>query len=123
MHQLERTAIGGAFLFFNATLVPMRANEIATQFERLSPVSQRLVAELIAHLGRPADAVSSWEEVAAPGRPTEAILLPALNTDDIPTAWPENRFMDPYSFGMWADRADAADSTEYVRHLRREQWG
>lgn len=25
--------------------------------------------------------------------------------------------------GMWADREDMADSVEYVRKLRQEQWG
>ena len=26
-------------------------------------------------------------------------------------------------FGMWADREDMADPVEYIRKLRREQWG
>lgn len=26
-------------------------------------------------------------------------------------------------FGMWADREEMADSVEYIRKLRQEQWG
>ena len=101
----------------------MRAQEIATRFERLPLASQRLVAELIEHLSRPADAVSTWEEASAADRPAEAILLPPVDSDEMPTAWPENRFMDPYYHGAWANRDDIGDSTEFVRQLRREQWG
>lgn len=101
----------------------MRAKEIETQFDQLPLASRRLVAELIEHLSRPPDAVSTWEEVVAAGMPTEAILLPPLDMDDVPTTWPENRFMDPYFYGAWADRDDIGDSTEFVRKLRREQWG
>lgn len=98
----------------------MRAKEIATQFERLSPAAQRLVADLIEHLSRPADAVSSWQDVHAPDRPAAAVLLPALNDEEMPITWPENRFMNPHLFGEWAD---VVDSTEFVRQLRRDQWG
>lgn len=101
----------------------MRVKEIATQFEQLPLASQRLVAELIGHLNRPAGAVSTWEEASAADRPTEAILLPPLDTDEIPATWPENQFMDPYFYGAWANRDDIGDSTEFVRKLRREQWG
>ena len=101
----------------------MRAKEIATQFERLPLAAQRLVAELIDQLGRPVGAVSTWEELMAAGQPTEAILLPPVDTDAMPDAWPANRFMEPTQFRAWADRTDITDSTEFVRQLRREQWG
>ena len=101
----------------------MRVKEIATQFDQLPLASQRLVAELIEHLSRPPDAVSTWEEATAPGRPTEAIVLPPLDTEEMPGAWPENRFMNPHYYGAWADRDDIGDSTEFVRKLRYDQWG
>lgn len=101
----------------------MRAKEIATQFEQLPLASQRLVAELIEHLSRPPDAVSTWEEASAAGRPTEAVFLPPLNDDEMPAAWPENRFMDPHFREAWANRTDIGDSTAFVRKLRHEQWG
>lgn len=118
----ERAAASGAFFVLLAYLSQMRAKEIATQFERLPLASQRLVAELIEHLSRPPLAVSTWEEVAA-GPLTEAIMLPPLNTDDIPKIWPENSFMEPAQHGAWAQQKDITDSTEFVRQLRREQWG
>ncbi len=31
-------------------------------------------------------------------------------------------FADLEAFGMWADREDMKDSTEYIRKLRRERW-
>ena len=101
----------------------MQAKEIAAQFDHLPLASQRLVAELIEHLSRPPDAVSTWEEASATDRPAEAILLPPLDTEEMPSTWPENRFMDPHYYGAWADRDDIGDSTEFVRKLRREQWG
>lgn len=36
---------------------------------------------------------------------------------------PFHDFTKDEFFGMWADREDMADSVEYVRKLRREQWG
>ena len=101
----------------------MRVKEIATQFERLPLASQRLVAELIEHLSRPPEAVSTWEEVLAADRPTEALMLPPLDSEVMPATWPENRFMDPHYHGAWADRDEIGDSTEFVRKLRLEQWG
>ena len=101
----------------------MRVKEIATQFDQLPLASQRLVAELIEHLSRPPDAVSTWEEASAVDRPAEAILLPPLDSEAMPDAWPENRFMNPDYYGAWADREDIGDSTEFVRNLRYKQWG
>ena len=41
---------------------------------------------------------------------TKSSLAPRANLRD-----------DPF-IGMWVDRTDMADSTEYVRQLRREEW-
>ena len=101
----------------------MDTTRLMAQMERLPPTAQRMVAELIDYFSRPADAVSSWAEASAPGRPTEAILLPPLDLTDVPTQWPENRFMNPEFYGAWADRTDITDSTEFVRQLRQQQWG
>lgn len=32
-------------------------------------------------------------------------------------------FTDPEFFGMYADRDDMRDSVEYIKRLRRQQWG
>lgn len=82
-----------------------------------------MVAALIEQLNRPAGAVSTWEETLVAGRPMEAILLEPLDTDEIPTTWPENRFMEPQQHSAWADRSDITDSTAFVRALREQQWG
>ncbi len=101
----------------------MGAKEIAAQFEQLPLAAQRLVAELIEKLGRPAGSYGTWEELTAVGQPTEAILLPPVDTEPVPDSWPANRFMEPTQFHAWADRTDITDSTEFVRQLRRAQWG
>ncbi|HEX8349323.1 MAG TPA: hypothetical protein VF598_05135 [Hymenobacter sp.] len=100
----------------------MRAEDIADRFDRLPAGAQRLIAELIEQLSRPGGGVSSWEEATAPERPTAAVLLPAPDADEMPTSWPQNRFMDPAFYGAWANRDDITDSTEYVRRLRLDQW-
>ncbi len=39
-----------------------------------------------------------------------------------PTPSPRASLRDDPFIGMWVDRTDMADSTEYVRQLRREEW-
>jgi len=35
----------------------------------------------------------------------------------------QRKFSEEPFFGMWKDREDMADSTEWVRRLRRKEWG
>lgn len=39
-----------------------------------------------------------------------------------PSSSPRASLRDDPFIGMWVDRTDMADSTEYVRQLRREEW-
>lgn len=39
-----------------------------------------------------------------------------------PSPSPRASLRDDPFIGMWVDRTDMADSTEYVRQLRREEW-
>ena len=89
------------------------------QFQQLPVAAQRVVAELIALLSK--QAASSVPPI---GEAIEgAAVLPSLSVIGVPTAWPENEFMNPEFYGAWADRTDITDSTEYVRELRRNHWG
>ena len=102
----------------------MEPQQVIHQFLHLPVDAQRLVADLVAYLDR---LVAEKKPVLigtnASNSTAGATLLPPLNLDEIPTTWPENSFMNPEFFGAWADRDDIIDSTEYVRQLRREQWG
>lgn len=99
----------------------METLQLVAQIERLPAVAQRLVAELVELLSQHTAGPGSEDErsAGAPG----AIMLPPLDVTDIPTTWPENQFANPEFYGAWADRDDTIDSTEYVRELRRQQWG
>lgn len=99
----------------------METSQLVQQYERLPAAAQRLVAELIALLNQ--HTAPAPEPSAAEPAPEGAIMLPPLDLTGVPTTWPENRFADPDFHGGWADREDITDSTEYVRKLRREQWG
>ena len=95
----------------------MEPQRIITKFLHLPPAAQRVVAELVEYLDRDRRVV----EVASVS--DGAILLPPIDISQVPTTWPENEFADPTFFGVWADRSDIVDSTEFVRELRRTQWG
>ncbi len=99
----------------------METQQVFSRFAHLSPDAQRIVADLVAFLDRKPAATASVS--AGTAATVGAILLPALSDDNLPTTWPENPFADPEFFGAWHDRTDIGDSTEYVRGLRRTQWG
>lgn len=98
----------------------METQEIVQQLDSLPAWARQQAEDFIAFLQ------TRYGEAAReqPARPAEgAILLPPLDMRGAPTTWPENPFMNPEFFGAWADRTDVTDSTEFVRQLRREQWG
>ena len=86
------------------------------QFQQLPVAAQRVVAELIALLGKQRASV-------APENLDEGATILSHTVLGVPMAWPENEFMNPEFYGSWSDRSDITDSTEYVRNLRRIQWG
>lgn len=45
---------------------------------------------------------------------------PPMNDDKLPSFYD---FSQDEFVGLWADREEMADSVEYIRKLRREQWG
>ncbi len=98
----------------------MDAHYLASRIQHLPVAAQRLVVELVELLSQGASAVQPADQpvTEAPG----AIILPALDLTNSITTWPENEFANPEFYGAWADRTDIADSTEYVRQLRRKQW-
>ena len=97
----------------------MKPQAVIQQFQQLPTEAQRIVAELIALLSRQSTPSSPATDQVAAG----ATILPPLDLSNAPTTWPENEFMNPEFYGAWADREDIIDSTEYVRQLRRQQWG
>jgi hypothetical protein len=68
------------------------------QFNTLTPAHQQQAIDFIAFL-------KAREQVVAP-------------TTDQATTWKDEPF-----FGLWADRTDLQDSTQWVRQMRQEQWG
>ena len=77
----------------------MEMTNVWRQFDALSPAAKRQVAEFIAFLSARGKRRPAAEAEAA--RP--------LN---------EEGFV-----GIWSDREDLADSTEWVRRLRTDEWG
>jgi hypothetical protein len=69
------------------------------QFNTLTPAHQQQAIDFIAFL-------KAREQVETVEPIVEA------------TAWSD----DPF-FGLWADRAELQDSTQWVRQMRQEQWG
>ena len=77
----------------------MEMTNVWQQFEALTPAAKRQVAEFIAFL-------------SAGGkrrRGADAVAAKPLN---------EEGFV-----GIWSDREELADSTEWVRRLRTDEWG
>ena len=77
----------------------MQMTNVWRQFEALSPAAQRQVAEFIAFLS-----ARSKRRRASDSAVTEPLRA--------------ERFI-----GMWSDREDLSDSTEWVRRLRADEWG
>ncbi|HEX6746799.1 MAG TPA: hypothetical protein VF092_05835 [Longimicrobium sp.] len=77
----------------------MQTTRLWRQFEALSPAAQRQAASFIAFL-------SSRSK--------------RRRTED---AEPPRSLRDEPFVGMWKDREDLVDSTEWVRRLRDEEWG
>jgi hypothetical protein len=77
----------------------MEMANVWQQFEALSPAAKRQVAEFIAFLSARGKRRSASD--AAGGK--------SLNNEDF--------------VGIWSDRDELADSTEWVRRLRTEEWG
>ena len=75
----------------------MTAKQLTEQYALLPPEAKRQVDDFLAFIG----------QKYAPAAPTQH--LPALEEEPC--------------FGMWADREDMADSTQWVRELRRKEWG
>ncbi|MDB4949858.1 MAG: hypothetical protein JWM27_2507 [Gemmatimonadetes bacterium] len=75
----------------------IQKSQIVQQFEALSPVAQRQVAEFIAFLS---------------ARGTRRTLQPASRKP----------LRSEGFIGMWVDRDDLRDSTEWVRGLRSRDW-
>lgn len=76
----------------------MEMTSVWRQFEALSPAAQRQVAEFIAFLSAKAKRAGASAGSDQPVRD------------------------DPF-VGIWSDRDDLADSTEWVRRLRADEWG
>jgi hypothetical protein len=72
-------------------------DELSTDFNSLPPEAQRQVADFIAFLQQ------RYGGSPASGRQ--------------PVDWEREPFV-----GMWRDRADLQDSTEWVRSTRRQEW-
>lgn len=78
----------------------MNQEQIWNDFSALPPKAQQIVADLITFL-------RSAQNLGGPNKNgAEKLLL-----DD-----------EPF-FGMWRDRKDMADSTQWVRNLRTTEWG
>ena len=75
----------------------MTAQQLSEKVLVLPPEAQRQIDDFIAFIS---------QRYAPVAQPQE---LPALE--------------DEPCFGMWADREDLADSTQWVRELRRKEWG
>lgn len=86
------------------------------QFQQLPAAAQRVVAELI-------ELLSKQRALVAPENLNEGATILSHTALGVPIAWPENEFMNPEFYGSWSDRADITESTDYVRNLRRSQWG
>lgn len=99
----------------------MEPQQVVAQFLQLPADAQRVVADLIAYLDR-REFITALKVLPA-AESQEAIMLPPLEANHRPAAWPENPFVEPDFVGGWADRTDIVDSTEFVRELRRTQWG
>jgi hypothetical protein len=76
----------------------MEMANVWQQFEALNPAAKRQVAEFIAFLSARGKRRSASD--TAEGKP--------LNNEGF--------------VGIWSDREELADSTEWVRHLRTEEW-
>jgi hypothetical protein len=77
----------------------MEMTNLWRQFDTLSPAAKRQVAELIAFLSARGRRRSASDALAAKPLTEEGFV------------------------GIWNDREELADSTEWVRRLRAEEWG
>ena len=74
------------------------------QFSALPPTSKRLVEELVSVLG------AGLVEPASPSLATHTAKL-------------RPKMLSSQAFvGMWRDREEMADSTEWVRQQRQQEW-
>jgi hypothetical protein len=76
----------------------MTQQELLSEFLSLPTEGQRLVEDLI----------TSLKQKTPPAPPSETATAPGLSCSSF--------------IGMWKDRADLADSAEWVREVRRNEW-
>ncbi len=77
----------------------MTNEEMLREFTALPPEGKRVVTDLIAFLRQ---------------RYTNSTAIPIV---------PVNDFSKDNSIGMWRDREDMQDSTQWVRTARQDEWG
>ena len=77
----------------------MATPKILQDIQKLPPEAQKQVSDFVAFL-------TARYSVAAPNRKSRRVRLAK----------------EPF-IGMWKDRADMRDSTNWVRQIRREEWG
>ncbi len=76
----------------------MTNEEMLREFSALPPEGQRIVTEIVSALRQ------RYVNKQPAGRPESVNLL-----------------AEPF-IGMWKDREETADSTEWVRNLREQEW-
>ena len=77
----------------------MNTEEMLREFSDLPPEGQRIVTEIVS-----------------------ALRQRYVNKQSASQPEPVNLLAEPF-IGMWKDREETADSVEWVRNLREQEWG